>query len=416
MSDINRGKLSGAYSDPVCLTDEDGFAVGGVNPIRVMAGKGDLITDAWGVQKISIAKSIFHGMWTFDISPKMWFMYENGVQVYTSTNIVSANGAAVITGSVASPDSILESRECPRYQPNRGHLFSTAVFCPVKLARGWREWGLQTVENGVFFRLKEDGLLYAVLKSGGVEVKDVAIDTSTVPNFDVEMGNIYDIQFQWRGVGDYFFYINNTLVHTIANLGMLTALGMENPALPVAYHCHRDLDDVVIKVGCADITSENGVTDTEQYSSAYVEAITAATDTPIFTLHNPLAVGGVTNTRTVTLARISFNASKKSVFKVWLTRDATAFTGMTLQTLGDGSFVQTDSVAMNPAAVKATAVNTALLSPVTAVPVEAAVPRLVDNPYRGRIEFPIVRGDYLAVTCTGAASSCDVVVEWGEQI
>ena len=48
--------------------------------------------------------------------------------------------------------------------------------------------------------------------------------------------------------------------------------------------------------------------------------------------------------------------------------------------------------------------------------VEATVSREVDNPYRGRIEFPIVRGDYLVVTCEATTAEADVVIEWGEQI
>jgi len=66
--------------------------------------------------------------------------------------------------------------------------------------------------------------------------------------------------------------------------------------------------------------------------------------------------------------------------------------------------------------VKATSVNTALMRLVTSVPVEVAVTRLVDNPYRDRIEFPLVRGDYLVVTSTSASGANDVVIELGEQI
>ncbi len=398
--------------------DCDVFSRGGVDYYtqRVKLGAGDLTVDAWGAQKVTFPKSIFHGLWTFDIPANMWFMYENGTQVYTSTNIASVNSAANLTTSATKTALILESREAPRYQPNRGHLFSTALWCPTKTSNGVREWGLATTENGIFFRLKADGLLYAVRRSGGVEKIEALIDTSTVVGFDVEKGNVYDIQYQWRGVGNYKFFINLQLVYTMSLLGTLTKLSMENPALPIRFTATRGTQDVSMNVGCADITSENGMTDVEQYNSAYVEGINATTNTPIITIHSPLLVGTTTNTRTCTLARISFNAAKKTVFKVWLTRNPTAFTGMTLVALGEGSFIQTDSVSMSPTAVKATAVNLTLLSKVTAIPVEAAVPRVMDNPYRGRIEFPIVRGDYLVVTATGASSVCDVVVEWGEQV
>ncbi len=394
------------------LTDSQARGV----PIQGKLGSGDITTDAWGAQKISVPKSLFHGLFTFDIPPSMWFTYHNGVQVYTSTNITSANSAGKLITDVVNTTVKLESRECPRYQPNRGHLFSTALWCPTKTADGIRDWGMINDHNGVFFRLKADGLLYAVRKSGNVEVQEEVIDTSNIAGFDVQKGNVYDIQYQWRGVGNYKFYINLTLVHTFNLLGTLTALSMENPALPIGFVCTRMTQDVEMHIGCADVSSENGLTDTEQYGSCYAEGIVAVTNTPIIVVKSPLLVGAKTNTRTVTLARISFNASKKATFKVWMTRDPTAITGATFVANGGGSYIESDSVAMNATAVKATAVNTALLRIITAVPVEALVPRVVDNPYRGRIEFPLVRGDYLVITATGTSPSCDVVVEFGEQI
>lgn len=380
-------------------------------------GVGDLTTDAWGVQKVSTPRSILHGLWTFDIPLNMWFMFENGVQVYTSALIASVGGAGTLTTSAAKTTVLLESRECPRYQPNRGHLFSTALFTPGKTKNGVREWGLQTIENGVFFRLKADGILYAVRKSGGVEKQENPVDVSGIPDFDIEKGHIYDIQFQWRGLGNYKFFVDNVLVYTMSLLGTLTELSMENPALPASFKCVRlGADDVGMSIGCVDITSENGQTDTEQYVSAYTENITSTTDTPIIAILNPLQIGGKTNTRTVTLARISFTCSKKAVLKVWSTRNPAALTGATFAELGGGSHLQTDSPLSAVGAVKATSVNTALMRLVTSVPVEVAVTRLVDNPYRDRIEFPLVRGDYLVVTSTSASGANDVVIELGEQI
>lgn len=389
---------------------------------RASLGKGDLTTDAWGVQKTSLPHSVFHGMWTYDIPASMWFMYENGTQVYTSTDITSVNGVAKLLTTVTNTALLMQSRECPRYQPNRGHLFSTALWCPDKTNDGVREWGLSTVENGVFFRLKADGLLYAVMLSGTTETHEEVIDTGKIPLFDVEKNNIYDIQFQWRSAGNYNFYIGDPatgtskLVHTFNFLGTLTNPSLQNPALPAHFKATRTTEDVELNVGCADITSENGLTDREQYSSAYSEAVSVTTDTPVIVVHNPLQINSETNTRTATLARISVNCSKKGVFKVWVTRDPADLTGETLKAIGNGSYMQTDSTDMDATAVRATAATVANMRPITSVAVEAAVRNSVDNPYRGRIEFPLVRGDYLVVTCTAATAAADCVVELGEQV
>lgn len=379
-------------------------------------GVGGLTVDAWGIQKVSLPYSLFHSLFTFDIPQSQWFLYHGETHVYTSTNIVSTNGAGVITANAAQPSVTLESRATPRYQPNRGHLYSTALWCPSETADGVREWGLLTTENGVFFRLKADGLLYAVQRSGSVETKEEAIDTSGVAGFDVEKGNVYDIQYQWRGVGNYNFYINLVKVKTFANLGTLTALSMEDPALPAAFKATRTTQDVSIFTGCVDITSENGNDDILQYASAYAETSLNGTDQPLITVYNPLQINSKTNTRMIELSRITLTCDKKATFKVWVTRDPAAITGETLVAINSGSYVQTDSPDSVAGAVKATSVNTTLMKLVTVIPVEALVSRSVNNPFQGRIAFPLVRGDYLVVTANVTSGTCDAVIEWGEAL
>lgn len=387
-----------------------------------LLGLGDLRSDAWGIQKVSLPYSLFHGMWTFDIPASMWFTYENGVQVYTSSNIISEGGVAKLS-SVGKTSVLLESRETPRYQPNRGHLFSTALWLPSKTAATIRDFGLFTSENGVFFRLKSDGKLYACLRSAGVLVREELIDLSGLDGFDVEKNNIYDIQFQWRSAGNYLFYIGHPsegasrLVHVFDNLGKLTTASIEDPALPISYSITNAGGTSQMYVGCADVTSENGSLGVHQYESSFIEARSVnGVDAPVMVIYNPLQIAGKTNTRGLQLARISVICSKKATFKVWAGRNAAAFTGGTFRTLNAGSFVQTDSPSKIPTAVSVTAVNTALLRNITSIQVEAAVPREVDNPLRERITFPIVRGDYLIVTCSASTAIADCVIEWGESI
>ena len=381
-----------------------------------LLGIGDIRADAWGIQKVSLPHSLFHGLFTFDVPPQQWFMYEGGVQVYTSTNIVSENGKGTLRATAAKPTLKLESRYTPRYQPNRGHLFSTALWCPLATSPGVRTWGLETIENGAYFELRSDGL-YACLKTGTVETRCEKINlTGLGASFTLEAGNVYDIQYQWRGVGNYFFYINLILVHVFENLGTLTQLSMEDPALPVCYRVERDTVDLEMFIGCADITSENGSDDRLQYASAYAQKSTTGTNIPILVLYNPLQIHSTTNTRMIELSRISLQADKKSLFKVWVTRDPTAFTGATLVERGNGSHVQTDSPDATPGAVSATAVDINKLILITVVPVAANGSTAVDNPFQNRIDFPLVRGDYLVITNTASSVANEVVAEWGEAI
>jgi hypothetical protein len=381
-------------------------------------GTGELTEDAWGIQKVSLPYSLFHSMFTFDIPSKSWFMYENGTQVYTSTAIVSTSGAAVLTTTAVKTALILESRQCPPYQPNRGVLFSTAVWCPSKTADGVREWGVQNADAGVFFRLKSDGKLYAVQRSLTVETKEEEITTTGVSGFDVQKGNIYDIQYQWRGVGNYKFFINNVLVKTFANLGTLTALSMSNPALPASFKATRTTADVAIHIGCVDISSENGKKTDEEPGVALASNVsTSGADKPVLVIHNPLLIGGKVNTRTVHLHSIGFANTKKCTFKLWRTRSAADITGETLVAGYNGlySYVQSDSTDMNAGAVRGTAVTVANLELIDAWNAEAGV----QNDYtfaNDHVEVNMVRGDYIIVTNNSTTGVSDVAIRWGEEV
>ena len=386
-------------------------------------GAGDLVNDAWGTPRVSEDESLFHGMWTFDIPPSMWFMFHNGTQVYSSTNIISNNGVAQLTADATNSTVLLESREAPRYQPNRGHKVSLAGWFPDATADGIRDFGAFTVENGVFFRRKSDGKLYAVLRRGSVEVLEEEIDTSALTGFDVTKNNIYDIRFQWRSAGNYEFVIGNPvtgvskLVHKFELLGTLTSASIEDPALPLAFKATRTTEDVVMNIGCGDITSEGGKSELYQYSSAYAEAVAVnGTDVPVLIVKSPLQINSRTNTRTTQLARISVKCAKKATFKFWLTRDPTAITGATFQPIGNGVYIETDSPDMGASAVRATSVTTTNMQFLVSGPAEAQVWYQVDNPLRDSINLPVVRGDYVVVTCTVSSSTADCTIEWGEAI
>jgi len=376
---------------------------------------GDLQADAWGIAKVSIPHSLFHGMFTFDIPASQWFMFEDSTQVYTSTNIASTSSAAVLTADASKNLVELQGRDCPRYQPNRGHLFSAALWCPSKSNDGVRCWGLATADNGVFFKLKSDGNLYACQVSGGTLIKEELIDTSDVSGFDVEKGNVYDIQYQWRGVGNYKFFINLTHVHTFQNLGTLTSLSMENPALPAYFSSEYTSEEVAMHIGCVDISSENGEDDRLQPQSAYAADSINGTDIPLICIYNPLLIGTVVNTRSINVARITLSSDKKATFKIWRTRDLSGITGATFAAIGQGSYVETDSPDTVSGATKATSVTTSKLELITALPLVANSTKEYTNP-DPRIDFTMVRGDYLVITASVSVGALEAVIEWGEAV
>ena len=166
-------------------------------------------------------------------------------------------------------------------------------------------------------------------------------------------------------------------------------------------------------VGCADITSENGSDNRLQYASVSTTRTITGTDTPLICVYAPLQVNGVTNTRNLQLARITLTSDKKGTFKIWSTRNLAAITGAVFTARGFGSFTQTDA---SPGATPATSVNTALLVPITSIPSQPNVSIATTNPMPDKIDFYLVRGDYLVITLTATTATCDATIEWGEAV
>lgn len=90
------------------LNHLDNMDITGQGKVEATLGEGDLAIDVWGTPKVSQPFSIFHGMWTFDLVPKMWFTYENGTQVYSPTAISSTGGMAKLLTDTPVTSAVLE--------------------------------------------------------------------------------------------------------------------------------------------------------------------------------------------------------------------------------------------------------------------------------------------------------------------
>ena len=233
------------------------IAEGGITDLREGIGSG-INLDAWKRQKVVIDRSIFHGMFTFSIPSQTWKELLDDVEQPAITLAQSIDGEGVFNSGALNQSVRVSSYRFPRYEPNRGHLYSTAGFLDNPTAQGIRRFGIFYEESGCFFELRATGL-YAVLRTtiGGVTTDNAQlIDTTGI---DLAKGNTFDIQFQWRGVGNYIFWINLKPVYVFNNLGKLDHLSMYNPALPASYECINQGDPVSIRIGCIDITSEGGM-------------------------------------------------------------------------------------------------------------------------------------------------------------
>lgn len=290
-----------------------------------------LKSDAWFKQKVANDNSILHGMFTYNVPADKWYEMVDDVEQTSFVSATSIDGKLNLVSGALNEKRQLRTFRHPRYEPNRGHLWSDSAFFPNPTANGERTMGLFTKEAGVGFRLRS-GTLYAVRRTTvGGTTTDIETELNLPDSVDLSKGNIFDIQFQWRGVGSYFFYVNLQPVGVLDVLGTLDELSMFNPALPLAFECINQGDPVTLQIGCVDVTSEGGEDNGKSYGSVGISnqlgAVTVSGfNNPIIVLRNKSLFDGKLNTRDILALLVTAYADQRCVFRVWATRDETAIT------------------------------------------------------------------------------------------
>ena len=398
---------------------------------QTVTGRGDTTTDAWGVPKVTQSYSLLHGIFTFNVPAGVWKESLNGSELTAFAKATSVAGKLELTsGSTLNDTANLATLRHPRYEANRGHLYSISAFLPAPAAAGRRDFGLFTAESGVFFRLKADGL-YACKRTTIATVTSVVEEKiEYLPSgIDLANGNIYDIQMQWRGVGNVLFFVGDPvtgvskLVHRMRLLAAEPELTLFNPALPIAFECENLGDEVKINSGCVDVSSEGG----KGYDGTYGTIATATDSGSIaVTGFNPLVyavrslntVGGLINTRdTLNLGAYAYS-DQRSLLRVWQTRDATAITDGTQSWLpfrdGHLEYVEFDPGAGTPATF-----DTAKANLIYSCRVNIDSTLHVNAVFSKAASVVLSPGDILVFTIhreTGAAANVGLTHEFSEEI
>ena len=99
-----------------------------ISPLQTRVG-GPLSLDAWTRPKAVIDKSLIHGLFTASVPREVWKEVVNDVETAGTasfTNCSSVFGLAHVSSGPALNDvTCLDTFRSPRYEPNRGHLYSS---------------------------------------------------------------------------------------------------------------------------------------------------------------------------------------------------------------------------------------------------------------------------------------------------
>jgi len=403
----------------------------------------DILNTAWGVIKSSFDYSIFHSMWTYDVNGTIWKIIEDWVEVKAkdSTRVSSINWTLEILSWPTNWNyTLIQSFRSPRYQPNRWHLYSTSIFAPTyDLNWAHREYWIWFVVDWVVYNWTSLLILNWVPYFKIVSWWNIIYNEDVSLDFinkwiDISRLNddwlLYDNQFQWRWVWDFFYYIEQKLIK-IWITPPTWYVTLENPQLPAFFLCKNITawQNVILRAWCVDITSEWGrswaLTDAS-FSNNDLVTISWSVWLPIKSLAifrvNTLFKWKI-NTRNLRLLRLTASAYTKAC-KVWfaITRDQTAISiwNWVWQPVNDYSCMDViDMSAISPAIPPTTTVDFTKtnISYKASIPAEATWEAKEPNE---DLDFYLSWWDYVIIFArqikAWTDAQADATIEFGEEI
>jgi len=306
---------------------------------------------AWWIWKTSQDFSLFRWLWTYNVPLSIWNVKEKWVVITDPadlTQVTSDQWALLLTADTVWEWCEIKSKRNIRYQPNRWQIFSTSAFLPNK--DFWiRALWLSTADNtaAVFFKLNA-WTLQALVRTTLTDEKTIDIDYESLW-IDLSKWNLYDIQYQWRWVWNYYFYINWKLVATIDELWKLDQVSIPFPSLSVYFATRTTVTWQIcdLRVWCVDVTSEGWNKENLVYWSVSnpIEKEIYAADTPLLIIYNPTTFKLKVNTRDSILWKVTVSADVRSYAKIYLTEDPTAIIWATFNNVSEDSTIKYDTEA-----------------------------------------------------------------------
>lgn len=274
-----------------------------------------------------------HAGWTFNynISPATTRSIEVlGGTVYHD----GGTFGCVDSGSNANGAAIVRTESCLTYTPGIGGVFRVAGIFDTPQENSTQLIGLGDQENGWYFGY--DGLQFGICKkNNGVSewTYQSAWNIDTRADLNPQMGNVYELKFQWLGFGMQYFSIEDDTgalasVHDIDYANLHTAPSVANPSLPITMAVSNSGNTIplVVKSSSA-MAGTHGEpfpnTFTVPIGHSVVHDTLPSGDNYLFTIANPNTFLGKPNNLYLEplLLTLSNNDGKEVIFRAYVKAD-----------------------------------------------------------------------------------------------
>jgi len=247
-----------------------------------------------------------------------------------------------------------------RYQAGKGtRILTTGYHTDTGQTNQIRRWGFFDDNDGLFFELNGT-TLYVVTRSstsGSVVETKVAqsswngdkLDGTGLSEvtLDITKGQIYEIQFQWLGVGRVNFFVNGILGHTFENPNTIAGPYMRTAVLPCSWEIENDGASTASSFYsiCTSVNIE-GTSEMPEYSyGAYNDAdvTVGTTERPLLSIRPSLTFNSIDNRMSILpLLLTASNEGGRSAIRLVL--DAT-LTGASWSSVSSESGTEYDTSA-----------------------------------------------------------------------
>lgn len=226
----------------------------GLAKVKIWDGNKIASVSAFDILKVAPESQIIGYRWTQDLIDNS---FTSDITASGSVGLVESNGLHLQSGASANSGIKFTSNSVAKYNPGIGQMIKISIILGDSGVSGnIREWGMAEDDNGIFIRLNETAY-ELVIRSNGIETI-VPASTWDIPITPDPNGHLWYLQYQWLGVGNFFVYYDEQIVHTHHFLGTSTNTSIESPDLPLRFTNTNTTNNsnIILKNYCVGVFSE----------------------------------------------------------------------------------------------------------------------------------------------------------------